>query len=134
MWDPSLTRAEAASLVKLGRIYARAQGDARSDPGTTINRAYIRTVGLDSLSSTLATIFQAEALRRNNNKPSIYHSPETMQLVYATIARLEAEEAQRQAEEEARKKAEEDEKKAKEEAKKAKVKGKGKGKGKERAT
>lgn len=132
MWDPCLTRPESSTLVKLGRIYARAQGDSRSIPGTLINRAYIRTVGLDSLSATLAAIFQAESARRKTNKRPIHHTPETMKLVYATIARLEGEEAQRQAEEEARKKAEEEEKIAKAEAKKSK--GRGKGKGKEKAT
>jgi hypothetical protein len=118
MWHPGLDHADSTALVKLGRIYARAQGDARSKPGALINRAYIRTVGLEALAYILVDIFHKDAAARR--QPLTHHTANTMTQVFETIARLEAEEEANQAEEAERKKAEQAAKKAKKEAKKAK--------------
>lgn len=133
MWDGSLTPAEGSTLTRFGRIYARAQGDAKD--GQIINRSYLNRCGLDELSDTLADIFQAEWQRRVKN---VSANQEVLNSVNEVIARLQLqvaadlaakEEAKAAAEQAAAEKAEQDAAKAASKGKGKKGKGKGKGKG-----
>lgn len=85
MWDDSLTTPEGAALVRLGRIYARAQGEAKD--GVLINRNYIERTGLDDMADALLDIFRSEAQRRTGSAsaPSI----EIMAQLNDTINRLQ---------------------------------------------
>ena len=84
MFSNAVTRAEAATLVRFGRIYARAQGD--SEDGVPIDKAYIDATGLNGLVPALTTIFKSESARRIAEAISI---AEKLQAVKDTISRLE---------------------------------------------
>jgi hypothetical protein len=84
MFSKAVTRAEATTLVRFGRIYARAQGD--SQDGVPIDKAYIDATGLNGLVQALATIFKNESARRIAEAISV---AEKLQAVKDTIERLE---------------------------------------------
>jgi hypothetical protein len=132
MWDKCLTPPEGATLVRFGRIYARAQGDAAD--GHAINDQYISTTGLDGLTDCLAEIFKAEAARRKEiTKKKLAHlTPSDMEAVYDCIGRLELVVAENKKAADAAKAAEAAKAEAK--AEKANDKGNDKGKGKGKAT
>lgn len=51
--------------MRIGRIYARAQGEAKD--GHTIDRRYLGRTGLDDLPAMLAEIFHGEYQRRTGD-------------------------------------------------------------------
>lgn len=86
MWDDSLETPEGAALVRLGRIYARAQGEAKD--GVLINRNYIERTGLGDMADCLLEIFHGEAHRRAG-MAAAGPSNDTMSQLNATISRLQ---------------------------------------------